>query len=390
MLTTLEHGMPYGLAQDDLSMPARQSARDLVMTFIPNKPYNDLPSLPPPVDLETKTVLKKCISANRALAELKGAGDLIPNQAMLINVVPLQEAKLSSEIENIVTTNDRLFRAAVEEGREHDSQTKEVLQYRTALRYGYETLAERPLSINLFNEICGIILGQRVTVRKTPSTVLKNPDTQEVVYTPPVGEEVLLKKLANLERYLHEPNDLDPLIRLAVIHYQFEAIHPYHDGNGRTGRIINILYLVERDLLRIPVLYLSRYIIQNKAKYYQLLRAVTTQQEWEPWVLYMLDAVETTATWTTERIIAVHDLFEETCERCRTQLPSKIYSKELIELTFVQPYCKIAFVVEAGIAQRQTAARYLQALEKIGVLSSVKLGREKYYVNPGLIDVLSV
>lgn len=360
------------------------------MTFVPNMPFNDLPVLPPPVDLETKAVLKKCISANRALAELKGAGDLIPNQAMLINAVPLQEAKLSSEIENIVTTNDRLFRAAVEEDREHDSQTKEVLQYRTALRYGYETLAERPLSINLFNEICGIILGQRVTVRKIPGTVLKNPDTQEVVYTPPVGEEVLVKKLANLERYLHEPNDLDPLIRLAVTHYQFEAIHPYHDGDGRTGRIINILYLVERGLLRIPVLYLSRCIIQNKAEYYRLLRAVTTHQEWEPWVLYMLDAVETTATWTTERIIAVRDLFEETCERCRTQLPSKIYSKELIELTFVQPYCKIAFVVEAGIAQRQTAARYLQALEEIGVLSSAKIGREKYYINPGLIDVLSV
>jgi Fic family protein len=243
----------------------------MIMPFDPSKPYNDLPPLPPPIDLETKAVLKKAIGANRALAELKRAGDLIPNQAILINSIPLQEAKASSEIENIVTTSDALYRAAANETATIDSSTKEVLRYRTALKRGYDLLAERPLSTNLMIEVCSILRDTDIDVRKVPGTAIANQATGDVLYTPPEGESVIREKLYNLEEFMHAEDDLDPLIRLAVMHYQFEAIHPFHDGNGRTGRILNILYLVERGLLKIPVLYLSRYIIHNKSQYYRLL-----------------------------------------------------------------------------------------------------------------------
>jgi Fic family protein len=358
------------------------------MPFDPQKPYNDLPLLPPPADLETRAVLKKCIAANRALAELKGAGDLIPNQAILINSIPLQEAKASSEIENIVTTSDALYRAAASEKASVDSATKEVLRYRTALKCGYDLLAERPLSVNLMIEVCRILRNADVDVRRVPGTAIANQTTRQVLYTPPEGEKVIREKLHNLEQYMHAEDDLDPLIRLAVMHYQFEAIHPFHDGNGRTGRILNILYLVEKGLLKIPVLYLSRYIIQNKGQYYRLLREVTERQTWEPWILYMLAAVQETARWTCEKILAIRDLLEETVSFCREKLPGRVYSRELIDLIFLQPYCKIAFLVEAGMAERKTAGSYLQELEKAGVLNSVRIGRERIYINPRLVELL--
>jgi Fic family protein len=358
------------------------------MPFDPQKPYNDLPLLPPPADLETRAVLKKCIAANRALAELKGAGDLIPNQAILINSIPLQEAKASSEIENIVTTSDALYRAAASEKASVDSATKEVLRYRTALKCGYDLLAERPLSVNLMIEVCRILRNADVDVRRVPGTAIANQTTRQVLYTPPEGEKVIREKLHNLEQYMHAEDDLDPLIRLAVMHYQFEAIHPFHDGNGRTGRILNILYLVEKGLLKIPVLYLSRYIIQNKGQYYRLLREVTERQTWEPWILYMLAAVQETARWTCEKILAIRDLLEETVSFCREKLPGRVYSRELIDLIFLQPYCKIAFLVEAGMAERKTAGSYLQELEKAGVLNSVRIGKERIYINPRLVELL--
>jgi Fic family protein len=358
------------------------------MPFDPQKPYNDLPLLPPPADLETRAVLKKCIAANRALAELKGAGDLIPNQAILINSIPLQEAKASSEIENIVTTSDALYRAAASEKASVDSATKEVLRYRTALKCGYDLLAERPLSVNLMIEVCRILRNADVDVRRVPGTAIANQTTRQVLYTPPEGEKVLREKLHNLEQYMHAEDDLDPLIRLAVMHYQFEAIHPFHDGNGRTGRILNILYLVEKGLLKIPVLYLSRYIIQNKGQYYRLLCEVTERQTWEPWILYMLAAVQETARWTCEKILAIRDLLEETVSFCREKLPGRVYSRELIDLIFLQPYCKIAFLVEAGMAERKTAGSYLQELEKAGVLNSVRIGKERIYINPRLVELL--
>ena len=358
------------------------------MSFNPQQPYNDLPALPPRADVETKAVLKQCVAASRALAELKGAGGLIPDQAILINAIPLQEAKLSSEIENIVTTQDDLFRAAVEESADTDPNTKEVLRYRTALRSGYEALTTQPFSIELVRETCRILRGKSVDFR-SPSDHIRISDTRtrSVIYTPPSGGLELVEKLRNLESYLLASDGPDPLIRMAVAHYQFEAIHPFTDGNGRTGRILNILYLVHAGLLQIPVLYISRFIIQNKSDYYRLLREVTESEDWEPWLLYMLRGVEETALWTTGRIQAVRELFDTTLERCRTEVP-KIYSKELIELIFRQPYCKISFIVEAGIAKRKTASEYLQELERIGVMVSEKHGRELIYKHPALLEVL--
>ena len=358
------------------------------MSFNPQQPYDDLPSLPPRADVETKAVLKQCVAASRALAELKGAGGLIPDQAILINAIPLQEAKLSSEIENIVTTQDDLFRAAVEESVDADPSTKEVLRYRTALRNGYEALSSQPFSIELVRETCRILRGQTVDFR-SPSDHVRISDTRtrSVIYTPPSGGPELVEKLRNLESYLLAADGADPLIRMAVAHYQFEAIHPITDGNGRTGRILNILYLVHTGLLQIPVLYISRFIIQNKPDYYRLLREVTESDDWEPWLLYMLRGVEETALWTTGRIQAIRELFDLTMDRCRTESP-KIYSKELIELIFRQPYCKISFIVDAGIAKRKTASEYLQELERIGVMVGEKHGRETIYKHPALLEVL--
>lgn len=361
----------------------------VVMSFDPKQPYNDLPLLPPAGELETRAVLKKCVAANRALAELKGAGDLIPNQAILINAIPLQEAKLSSEIENIVTTQDALFQAAIDEGRNTDFATKEVLRYRTALRHGSEALKREPLRVELLKELCGILRDERVNFRADNNVYVGNPTSKTITYTPPTGGRVVLEKLRNLEEFLLGEDELDPLVRMAVTHYQFEAIHPFTDGNGRTGRILNILFLLHSGLLRIPVLYLSRHLIQNKLEYYRLLRGVTERAHWEDWLLFMLAAVEETAEWTTGRIVAIRDLFDQTLARCRAKLPSKVYSKELVELVFTQPYCKIQFLVEAGIAKRQTASEYLRELEKIGVLIAEKQGREVLYKHPALLAVLA-
>jgi Fic family protein len=359
------------------------------MSFDPNQPYNDLPLLPPPGDLETRQVLKKCVAANKALAELKGAGDLIPNQAILINAIPLQEAKLSSEIENIVTTQDALFQAALDESRSADFATKEVLRYRAALRRGSKALQSAPLRLALLEDLCGILRDEKVAFRSDDSVYIGNLSQRTITYTPPTGGVVVQEKLRNLEEFLLAEDDLDPLVRMAVGHYQFEAIHPFTDGNGRTGRMLNILFLLHAGLLRIPVLYLSRHLIQHKVEYYRLLRGVTERAEWEDWLLFLLTGVEETAEWTTGRIVAIRDLLDETLAHCRSRLPSKVYSKELVELVFTQPYCKIQFLVEAGIAKRQTASVYLQELEKIGVLNSEKQGREILYKHPALLKVLA-
>ena len=363
------------------------------MTFQPDQPYNDLPPLPPDAELETNAVLKKCIAAHRALAQLKAAGDLIPNPAILINSIPLQEAMHSSEIENIVTTQDDLFKAAAGiESANQDPHAKEVLRYRTALHHGFHALAQRPLlSTNLFDEICTILRQVDTTVRKTPDTALRNKETGQVIYTPPVGETVIRNKLANLEKYIHDDEDgIDPLIKMAVIHYQFEAIHPYEDGNGRTGRIINLLYLVQKELLKLPVLYMSGLIIDAKIFYYLGLRDVTESALWEKWILFILDVVEASAKITLTRIKGIREIFDITCALARQQLPARTYSKELIELIFTQPYCKIQFLVDAGLGQRQAASRYLRALERIGILESVRIGRERVYLNLKLLKILKM
>jgi Fic family protein len=358
------------------------------MSWSPEKPYNDLPLLPPAIELETKAVLKRCIAARAALAELKQAAELIPNQAMLINTLPLLEARDSSEIENIVTTTDKLFQFADGDGAQADHATKEALRYRGALSEGWQTLSSRPISTNMAEAICSQIKGVEMTVRKVPGTALANDKTGEVIYTPPEGEAVLRDLLGNWESLLHEQPELDPLIRMAVMHYQFEAIHPFTDGNGRTGRILNSLYLVQEELLTLPILYLSRYIIANKSQYYNSLLAVTSEQAWEPWLLYMLEGVESTAQWTTRKIISIRDLADHTAEYVREELP-KIYSRELIDTIFEQPYCRINNLVEADIAKRQTASEYLKKLENIGVLAEQRVGRERPYIHPKLIELIT-
>ncbi|MEA3247867.1 MAG: Fic family protein [Gemmatimonadota bacterium] len=358
--------------------------------FNPAKAYNQLPPLPPRADLESRAVLKACIEARAAVAELKQAERLLPNQDVLINTIPLLEAQASSEIENIVTTTDQLFRYA-QPDRESlaDSATKEALRYRTALRRGVEMLGKRPLTTATAVEVCRTLLGVNLDIRRVPGTALVNQATGKVVYTPPDGEPHLRSLLANWERFLHDTEEIDPLIRMAVAHYQFEAIHPFTDGNGRTGRIINLLFLVEQELLELPVLYLSRAIIGNKADYYGLLLAVTTRDAWEDWILFMLRAIAETAKWTTERIHAIRKLMQETAEYVKAE-GLGAYNRDLVELIFVQPYCRIRNVVEAGIAERQTAAVYLKQLASMGVLREVKVGREKLFINPRLMRLLTM
>jgi Fic family protein len=358
------------------------------MPYRPNEPYNDLPLLPPP-NIETTRVLRLCISASRALAELKGAGNLIPNQSILINSIPLQEARLSSEIENIVTTQDALFRAAVESPSRLDPATREVLRYRSALRQGYDTLASHPIDIDLLLELCSVLSDSPACLRDQEPVIIEDQAQNAIIYTPPRGRDSIVSLLRNLVDFLRQPGGLDPLLKMAIAHYQFEAIHPFVDGNGRTGRILNLLFLLQSGLLEIPVLYLSRYIIQHKPEYYHLLRRVTEEGNWEAWLLFMLAAVEQTARETTGRIQAIRSLLESTTFRCRLLLPKHVYSKELVELIFVQPYVKVKNLVEAGIAERKTAAHYLQELERLGILVSEKRGRETIYSHPALLEVLS-
>jgi Fic family protein len=364
--------------------------RPSVMSFDPKKPHNELPLLPPQTELETKTVLKKCISANRALAELKGLGETIPNQGMLVNSLVLQEAKSSSEIENVVTTDDVLFQAFTASTSQTDPATKEVLRYREAIWEGYKTLQSRPLlTTNLCIKIVQTIKKNQAGIRNTPGTTISNRDTGEVIYTPPVGEDLIRDKLRNLEEYIHGKGEEDPLVKMAVMHYQFEAVHPFTDGNGRTGRILNTLFMILNDLLELPVLYLSKCIIETKSDYYRLLREVTERGAWEAWILYMLEAVEQTANHTGEKILAIRNLLNETLVYARENLPKRVYSKDLIELLFGQPYTKVKFLVDAGIAKRQAAADYLKELEAIGILRAHKIGKENLYLNVKLYDLLS-
>jgi Fic family protein len=353
----------------------------------PHLPHNELPPLPPAAELESRAVLKACIEARAALAELKQAAELIPNQAMLINTLPLLEAKDSSEIEDIVTTTDQLFQHA--QGHDNaDSATKEALRYRTALYRGYESLKGRPLSTATAVDVCRTLKGVDLDIRRTPGTQLINDRTGEVIYTPPEGEARLRDMLANWERFLHHQTELDPLIRMAVGHYQFEAIHPFVDGNGRTGRVINILFLIQEGLLNLPILYLSRHVITHKASYYGLLLGVTRDQAWEPWLQFMLQAVAETSRWTTGKIAAIRALAEHTTEYVRSKLP-KIYSRELVDVVFEQPYCRIGNLVDKGIAQRQAASRYLHDLAALGVLSEMAAGKEKLFIHPKLMRLLS-
>ena len=352
------------------------------------KANNELRYLPPEGDIESKTVLKQLNKATRALAELKAYAEVIPNKEILISTIALQEAKASSEIENIITTNDSLYKAMATTESKIDANTKEVLQYREALWYGVKLIEEKELiTTNMIIEIQQILEGNRGGIRKLPGTALKNALTGETVYTPPSGEELIRKLLANLEEYYNIPDDIDSLIKLAVTHYQFEAIHPFYDGNGRTGRILNILYLLKEGLLDSPILYLSSYIIRNKKEYYEFLNKVTKDNDWESWIIYMLKAIEFTSKETLRTAKEIKNLIDATIDFVKEKEP-KIYSKELIEFIFKEVYLKANQLVDNGLSSRKTVVKYLKALEEVGVLQSEKVGREVIYINTALFNLL--
>ena len=358
------------------------------MNWRADQPYNDLPRLPPALEqIQTIEILNACILARVALTALNEAGKRLPNQDILINLLPMLEAKCSSEIENIVTTTDKLFQFAHED-KGADQATKEALHYRTALAEGFRQLARKPLCTATAIEVCSTLKHAEMDIRKVPGTVIQNQQTGEIIYTPPVGEAVIRNLLSNWEQFLHKEDKIDPLIKMAVSHYQFEAIHPFIDGNGRTGRILNVLYLIEQRLLTLPILYLSRYIVQNKPHYYRLLSQVTREQQWEPWLLFMLNGIEQTSKWTYNKIAAIQELIDETTFYIKEKLPN-IYTYELVQIIFEQPYCRIDNLVKKGIAKRQTASIYLKQLADIGVLQEINAGKEKVFVHPKLMQLIT-
>jgi len=354
-------------------------------------PFNALPDLPPAVDLETPEIFKASIRANKLLAELKGFCQTLPNPELLLNTIVLQESKESSAIENIVTTQDELYKATLMGDKVKNQAAKEVLQYREAMYYGLEELKNKEIiTTNLLVGIMQKLRNSNEGIRRNTGTKLSNPVTGQVVYTPPEGEELIRAKLFKLEKFINDPEfcELDPLIKMALLHYQFEAIHPFSDGNGRTGRILNILYLIQQEMIGLPVLYLSKYIIENKADYYRLLREVTEQNNWSDWVLYVVNGVAETSQTTLQKVKRILEI-KATAETELKALLGTSFSRELNDLLFSYPYIKIGVLEESGIAKRQTASQYLQKIEKSGWLHSFKIGRDVYYINHKLIDVLS-
>ena len=352
---------------------------------------DSLPLLPGSIgDIETKTVLKKLTKAHQALAELKGVANSIPNQGILINTLSLQEAKDSSAIENIITTQDDLYRSDRQALQFVTIAAKEVHSYATALRDGFSRVKTSGLlTERLILEIQATIEGNNAGFRKLPGTALKNDATGEVIYLPPQSYEEIKPLMANLEQFINDQSlcDWDSLTKMAIIHHQFESIHPFYDGNGRTGRIINILYLVHQGLLDSPVLYLSRYINQTKADYYRLLQSVRTDGQWEEWLLYLLTGVEQTSLQTIHLIRGIQTLMLESKHLVRGRLP-KIYSQDLINNLFYHPYTKIDFVTEELQVSRKTAAKYLESLVEIGMLSKHRIAKENYYLNDRLFALL--
>lgn len=350
-------------------------------------PYNNLPLLPPKADIETKTILRKTISASRALAQLNGTLLNLPNPTLFLDTIYLQEAKASSEVENIITTNDKLFKSLVADRKIEDSATKEVLSYKEALWLGLDQLNKKPfITTNLCVSIVQSIKQNTASIRNTPGTTLSNTKG-EVIYTPPSGETVIREKLANLEKFINEDEMIDPLIKMALMHYQFEAIHPFLDGNGRTGRILLLLYLKLSGLLDTPAIYLSEYIIKNKDEYYKNLRDVTENNHWEAYILYMLDMIEKTSMKGLERLEKITIAMEKSANEIKKKLP-KIYSKDLIEILFRLPYTKRQHLIDGNIGNLKTVGNYLIALEENGFLKSEKVGKEKLYLNKTLLSIL--
>ena len=344
----------------------------------------------PPKLTESREVLKALTNAHRYLAELKGVASSIPNQSILIDTLTLQEAKDSSAIENIITTHDELYQAQLFEEMFENAAAKEVSNYAKALRRGFERVkTKKILTLNHILEIQKILEGNDAGLRKVPGTKLINQSTNEVVFVPPQDHATIVNLMENLVRYINNDleHEVDPLVKMAVIHLQFETIHPFYDGNGRTGRIINILYLIISDLISLPILYLSRFIIRNKAEYYRLLQSVRDTGNWEEWLLYMIRAVEETSRETIDLVEAIREMMLTTKHEIRKNFP-KIYSQDLINNLFRHPYTKIEFVMNDLAVSRLTATKYLDILTKGGLLQKRKIWRTSYYINGGLFALL--
>jgi Fic family protein len=359
------------------------------MRQLPDKPNNDLPFLPPErKKIETIAILRQLVKSSIALAELKGLASTLPNPNILLNAVILREATASSAIENVITTQDKLYQALSAKGSEPDPATKEVLRYREAALYGFKFIRQKGfLNTNAIIAIQKILEENNAGIRKLPGTALRNAATKKVIYTPPDNYDTILGLMKNLENYLNEQDDISPLIKMAIQHYQFESIHPFYDGNGRTGRIINILQIIVNGLLEQPILYLSDYIIGNKTDYYRLLQEVRTKDNWEEWILYMLKGVEITSHATISQIRFIQKLLIETQEIVKTQSP-KYYDKELIEILFEHPYCKAEILIDRLKVSRITASKYLKQLVAIGILEPKQVWKETLYINKRLFTLL--
>ena len=357
-------------------------------TYSPDTPYNGLPPLPPAEVVETVPVLKAIIDAKEKLAELRTACQLIPNPEIITSTIPLREARASSEIENIVTTNDELFRAAWHVDAEPTPATKEALRYNAALHAGLSSLSQRPLSEKTAKIVCSTLLDTQAEVRSLPGTFIGNPVTKERLYTPPEGKEIIEGHLAAWEDYIYCSHDVDSLVKMALLHYQFEAIHPFYDGNGRTGRILNVLYLIQEDLLELPVLYLSGYIVDNKADYYRYLNAVTAKGAWQDWLLFMIRGVHAAAADASSMITQLRAIQENTAQRIRSAGVIN-HPLEMAELILIKPYVRITDVVEMGFVKRQTASAWLAHLVDLGILEEIQQGRSKVFLHRAALDVLT-
>jgi Fic family protein len=355
--------------------------------FDRNTPYNDLPPLPPAIDIETVNVMRKTISAGRSLAGLNGALLSLPNPTLFLDTIHLQEAKASSQVENIITTNDDIYKSLITDRDPEDAGAKEVFNYKQALWIGLGELKDKPfITTNLCIKIAQCINRNTASIRSIVGTTLKNSQN-ETIYTPPSGEDIIRNKLADLEQFINGDNPLDPLIKMAMMHYQFEAIHPFADGNGRTGRILLLLYLKLSDLLTIPAIFMSNYILKNRTQYYISLQAVTEKKDWENYILYMLDMVEETANEAVKRLHKIIYAMDFTSEKIKQKLP-KVYSNELIETMFRLPYLKRQNLIDIKIGSPKTVGNYLISLEKEGFLRSIKVGKEKLYINDLLLNIL--
>lgn len=353
----------------------------------PSEPFNELPD--PPIDeLESKAVLKATVEARASIASLDQAVQRIPNPAVLVSAIPLLEAKASSEIENIVTTTDELFRLAADSEEQASPETKETLRYRSALFAGLRSLTKRPLTAATAAEVCTRIKAREMVVRELPGTYIGNPVTKEARYTPPEGRSVIQQKLSSWERFIHGDHDVDALIVMAAAHYQFEAIHPFSDGNGRTGRILNILLLMEAGLLREPVLYLSRHIIRNKDEYYERLLSVTRDGDWEGWLLFMLEGVRATSLETLHIIDQIQSLQMKMRKELQ-EVTSAGANAYMLDLLFEQPYCRISNVMERCKVSRPTASKWLGELFAAGKLKDLRVGRERLFINHRFLGVLA-